>query len=185
MAEAKAKRKLQEIAQKWNQKITTEQVFGIYKNSEKYTIERQLSLLKQLFKPHIIDFDKHQSQFEADIKKNKKTSNEAFIIFLNNIVIPQVGLLKPQIAVKPATSDSKSSIKSDFESPVLCSTRVESNYKPDVVVSEVKQKLSDRFDKIQKIFFCFLLDQRKISSSDATGSSTERSSIDNIPSSIL
>lgn len=140
MAEAKAKRKLQEVSQKWNQRITSDQVFGIYKNSEKYTIERQSSLLKQMFKPYVADFDRHQSQFEADVKKHKKTSFEAFIIFLNNIIVPQTAIQKPQIAVKPATSDSKSSTKTEFESPVLCSTRVESNFKSDVVVSEVKHE---------------------------------------------
>lgn len=147
MAEAKAKRKLQEVSSKWTQKITSDQVFGIYKNTEKYTIERQLSLLKQLFKMHVVDFDRHHSQFEADVKKNKKTSYEAFINFLNNVSLPQPSLLKPQIAVKPATSDSKASIKSEFESPVLCSTRVESNFKPDVVVSEVKHENLSRFRK--------------------------------------
>lgn len=140
MAEAKAKRKLQEVSQKWNQRITSDQVFGIYKNSEKYTIERQSSLLKQMFKPYVADFDRHHSQFEADVRKNKKTSFEAFIIFLNNIIVPQSAIQKPQIAVKPATSDSKSNTKTEFESPVLCSTRVESNFKPDVVVSEVRHE---------------------------------------------
>lgn len=120
---------------KWNQKITPEQVFGIYKNSEKYTFDRQMSLLKQMFKPFVNDFDKHSSQFEMDVKKNKKTSLEAFVTFLNNISIAPPSQ-KPQIPLKPSTSDSKIS-KSDFESPALSSTRVEPNYKADVVVSEV------------------------------------------------
>ena len=137
MAEAKAKRKLQEVSLRWNPKITSDQIFGIYKNSEKYSFERHFSLLKQMFMPFVSDFDKHQAQFEADVKKNKKTSLEAFITFLNNAsIIP--ASQKPLIPAKPSTTDSKTSSKPDFESPALCSTRVETNYKPDVVVSEVR-----------------------------------------------
>src|SRR5690349_24529701 len=105
MAEAKAKKKLQEVSQRWNQKITTEQVLGIYRNSEKYTLDRQLSLLKQMFKNSVVEFDKHSSQFESDVKKNKKTTHEAFINFLNNITIIPLSQ-KPQIATKPTTSNS-------------------------------------------------------------------------------
>lgn len=134
MAEAKAKRKLQELSQRWYQKnITVDQILGIYKNSDKYTVERQSSLLKQMFKPHISDFDKHLVQWEADVKKNKRTPYDAFIVFVNNMTMTT----KPQIPQKPSL-DTKSSSKSEFESPVLSSTRVESSYKPEVVVSEVK-----------------------------------------------
>lgn len=131
MAEAKAKRKLQDMLAKWNQKFTAEQVIGIFA-SEKYSFEKQKSLLVKLFKPYVADYDKHHALFEANVERNKKTALEAFIIFLNSVMIaPQ----KPQIATKPArVSDSKLSVKSDFESPALSSTRLET---PDVVVSEV------------------------------------------------
>lgn len=145
MAEISAKKRLQEVSQLWNPKITLEKVLGIYKNSEKYTLERQLSFLTQLFQKSVKEFDKHQAQFETDVKKNKKTPYEAFIIFLNNIAIiaaPQ----KPQIAAKPKTSspaEFKVSIKSEeFESPALsgalCSTRVENNN--EIIVSEVGER---------------------------------------------
>lgn len=137
MAEAKAKRKLLELSQKWNQKISVDQVFAIYKNSEKYTFERQVNLLIQMIKPYCSDFDKHLAQFEADVKKNKKTPYEALIVFLNNATIRSTSV-KPQIPVKPIVDSSKMSSRSDFESPVLSSTRVEGSAKPDVVVSEVK-----------------------------------------------
>lgn len=139
MAEVKAKKKLQEVSQRWNNRITTEQVLAIFKSTDKYTFERQTSLLKQLFKNFVSDFDKQMSQFEVDVKKNKKTVYDAFLNFLNNMSLSPV---KPQIAVKPTSgSDSKlltASTKTDFESPALSSTRVDNIYKPDVVVSEVK-----------------------------------------------
>lgn len=135
MAEAKLNKKMNEVSKRWNQKITPEQVFGIYKNSEKYSFERQVSFLKQFFKPFVTDFDRHQAQFEVDVKKNKKTSYEAFIVFLYNInIIPPSE--KPQIAPKSSISDSKASSNNDFDSPALCSTRVDTVYKPDLV-SEV------------------------------------------------
>lgn len=89
-----------------------------------------------MFKPFVSDFEKHQAQFEVDVKKNKKKSMEAFVTFLHNMSVVPLSQ-KPQISAKP-TNDSKASAKSDFESPALCSTRVETSYKPDVVVSEVK-----------------------------------------------
>lgn len=152
MAEAKAKRKLQELSQKWNQKISVDQVFAVYKNSEKYTFERQVNLLKQMMKPYCSDFDKHCQQFEVDVRKNKKTSHEAFIVFLNNATIGMPSV-KPQIPLKPIV-DSKMSLKSSIESPVLCSTRVESTLKSEVVVSEVSLSGGD----IQNLIHRFVLD---------------------------
>jgi hypothetical protein len=139
MTEVKAKKKLQEVSQRWNQRITTDQILGIYKNSDKYTFERQTAILRQMFKSFILDFDKLAAQFEVDVKKNKKTAYDAFINFLCNLTLSPA---KPQIAVKPTSaSDSKlltTTTKSDFESPALSSTRVDHSYKPDVVVSEVR-----------------------------------------------
>lgn len=140
MEEIKAKKRLSEVSQRWNQKISTDQVLGIYKNSEKYTVERQMSLLKQMFKNFVLEFDKHQAQFETDVKKNKKTSYEAFVNFLNNITLIPASQ-KPQIATKPSTSTinnstEKLSSKSDFESPALSSTRVDNNGKAEIIVSE-------------------------------------------------
>jgi NAD-dependent SIR2 family protein deacetylase len=139
MAELKAKRKLQEVSLRWSKSYTPDTIIGTFKNNEKYTHERLLSILKSLFKPHIADFDKHHAQFEADIKKNKKTTYEAFIIFLTNAtVLPAVQ--KPQIADKPQTLkiNPSLSVRSDFESPTLSSTRVDNgSNKAEVVVSEV------------------------------------------------
>lgn len=136
MAEVKAKKKLLEVSQRWTNRVSCDQVLAIYKNDSKYTFERQQNLLKQLFKAFILDFDKLAAQFEVDVKKNKKSVSDAFIIFLSNMS------LKPIIAQKPTSaSDSKllsTTAKTDFESPALSSTRVDNNYKPDVVVSEVK-----------------------------------------------
>lgn len=153
MAEAKARKKCQEVSEKWNSKLTVDQIFGCFKNTEKYTLERQTSLLRQMFKPYIMEFDKHQAQFEADVKRNKKTPIEAFVNFLNNGTIvskPQ----KPQISIKPQasiSSESRLSSKSDYDSPALSSTRVDSNYKNDVVVSEVNIKVPVRFQFL-KVF---------------------------------
>lgn len=149
MAEAKAKKKLQEVTSKWNQKFTSDQILGLFRNSEKYTFEHQTSILKQMFKPYVNDFDKHYNQFEADVKKNKKSSYDAFLTFLNNISIA-TATVKPQIQPKPQI-DSKISTKS-FESPVLSSTRVENNYKPEVVVSEVSKKENNKFERILNLF---------------------------------
>lgn len=149
-ADAKAKRKVQELSQKWSQKISTDQVFGIYRNSEKYTVERQMSLLKQMFRPYSTDFEKNYLQFEEDVRKNNKTPIDAFVIFVNNITIVS-GSQKPQIPVKPST-DSKISTKSEFESPALCSTRVDTNSNETVVISEVNiVHLSLSSSKIQQI----------------------------------
>lgn len=142
MSEEKAKKRLLAVSQRWNLKITIEQVLGIYKNSEKYTLERQLSLLKQLFKNFVSEFDKHQAQFETDVKKNKKTAYEAFIYFLNTVsILPATQ--KPQIAAKPT---NPSSSKSEFESPVLSSTRLDNNGKSDIIVSEVSDEGRRVFD---------------------------------------
>lgn len=140
MAEAKAKKKLQESLQRWSPKVSTDQVILIFKNSEKYTLDRQQKILVQLFSANITEFSKLSAQFEVDVKKNKKSPYEAFLAFVLNMTANPVNL-KPQIATKPnSASDSKllSSTKSDFESPALSSTRLDANFKPEVVVSEVK-----------------------------------------------
>lgn len=136
MAELKAKRKLQDMLQKWNQKFTAEQVIGIFANNEKYTYDKQKQLLVKLFKPYVVDFDKHQAAFEANVEKNKKNALDAFVIFMNSASFVSQ---KPQIATKPTrVSDSKLSVKTDFESPALSSTRLDN---PDVVVSEVNIRI--------------------------------------------
>lgn len=137
MTEAKARKKLQEVSPRWGERASSEQLIGIFRNSEKYTLERQSNILRQFFKPFVPDFDNLSAQFDVDVKKNKKTPYEAFINFLCNMSLRPS---KPQIAVKPTSaSDSRLLLptKTDLESPVLSSTRVE-NCKPDVVVSEVK-----------------------------------------------
>ncbi|CRK86952.1 CLUMA_CG000769, isoform A [Clunio marinus] len=142
MADVKAKKKLQEFVQKTNQKFSSDQIMGVYKNSEKYSFEKQSSILKQLFKPYTPDFDKYQSQFENDIKKSKKTSYDAFVSFLNNITLNNT---KPQIPAKPSLSIEETvRAKNDFESPVLCSTRVEGSQKQQetVSLSEIKERLA-------------------------------------------
>lgn len=135
--EAKAKRKLQDLLLKNNltQKFTAEQVLGIF-GSEKYTFEKQKKFLGNLYKPYVLDFDKHSALFEVNVEKNKKSPLESFIIFVNSVTMaPQ----KPQIATKPTrVSDSKLSTRSEFESPALSSTRLDT---PEVVVSEVTKVL--------------------------------------------
>lgn len=150
MAEITAKKRLQEVSQRWNQKISIDQVLGIYKNSEKYTLERQMSLLKQMFKNYVQEFSKHEAQFEADVKKNKKTTYEAFISFLNNILVVPASQ-KPQIAAKPRTSSTALSSKADdFESPALSSTRVDNNNVPsEIIVSEVSKQCGSAFIEIK------------------------------------
>ena len=142
MAEVKAKKKLQESLQRWNPKVSSDQVILIFKNSEKYTLDRQQKILVQLFSANVAEFQKLSSQFEVDVKKNKKTPYEAFLAFVLNMTANPVNL-KPQIATKPnSSSDSKllTSTKSDFESPALSSTRLDANFKPDVIVSEVRSR---------------------------------------------
>lgn len=157
MAEMKAKRKLQEVSLKWKTQISTDNVMGIFKNTEKYTYERQCGLLKQMFKPYVNEFDKHQAQFDEDVKKNHKSPYEAFINLLLNITIVQ-NPTKPLIPLKPqTTSDSKLSSKSsgskssgskiDFESPALCSTRVDNTERSEIVVSEVSLYNNQRSSK--------------------------------------
>lgn len=147
MAELKAKRKLQEMLQKWNQKFTAEQVIGIFANNEKYSYERQKHLLGKVFKPYVVDFDKQQALFEANVEKNKKNALDSFIIFMNGATFASQ---KPQIATKPTrVSDSKLSVKTDFESPALSSTRLDN---PDVVVSEVNIKIQLRCRSLKTNF---------------------------------
>lgn len=152
MAEAKAKKKLQDMLLKWNQKFTAEQVIGIYANNEKYTYEKQKNFLAKLFKPYVADFDKQQALFEANVEKNKKNSLDSFIIFMNSATFASQ---KPQIATKPTRiSDSKLSAKSEFESPALSSTRLGT---PDVVVSEVNNKIQLLVYLVSIIFLPFRL----------------------------
>lgn len=137
MAEVRAKRKLEEIAAKMGNKISADQLFYIFKNNQnKYSHDKLVEFLRNYVKIHILDGDKLILQYETNVKKHSKTSHEAFIIMMNNAVILQ-NSSKPPIAVKP-TLDAKLSIKSDFESPALSSTRLENNPTPEIVVSEVK-----------------------------------------------
>lgn len=140
MAEAKAKKKLHEVSLRWGKaNVTPDMVFSIYKNPEKYTTERQISLLKQMFRNHILDYDRFESQFETDVRKNKKSSYDAFVIFLNNITLqPKLqNAAKPPTSTKSVSLDSKLNTKSEIESPALSSTRLDHNNLPEVVVSEV------------------------------------------------
>lgn len=138
MAEIRAKRKLEEISLKMGNKVSADQLISVFKNQQnKYTLDKLLDFLKKHIKIHILDGDKLISQFEVNIKKNGKTSYESFVILMNAATVVQSTQhsMKPPIAVKP-NLDSKLSIKSDFESPALSSTRLEHNA-PEIVVSEV------------------------------------------------
>lgn len=139
MAEIRAKRKLEEIATKMGNKISAEQLFHIFKNNHsKYSHDKLIEFLRNYIKIHILDGDKLITQYETNVKKHSKTSHEAFIILMNNATVIQQAS-KPPIAVKPTmpTLDAKLSIKSDFESPALSSTRLENVPTPEIVVSEV------------------------------------------------
>lgn len=151
MSELKARKKLEEIAVKWNGKVSADQIIHIFKNSNnKYPNEKLLGIAKQYIKNQISDGDKLITQFEVNIKRNQKTPYEALVIMLNNATVCQSPTLhqslqqqqqiqKPTIPLKPSNLqvESKISVKNDFESPALCSTRVDANNTPDIVVSEV------------------------------------------------
>lgn len=124
MEEVKAKKKLNEIAPRWNlqKAFTPDAVLKIYKNSDKYSLERQASILSSLVKPCVSNFDDIKKQFELDVVKNKKTPYDAFIRCLNNAVVLPEASQKPKIAAKPARSG-------DFDSPTLSSTRVDKNHR--------------------------------------------------------
>lgn len=148
MAEIRARKKLLEVSLRWQKPISSDSFLKIFKNPEnKYSYERQFNLLRQMFRPHVVEFQKHEAQFDEDVKKNNKSPYEAFINFLVNITIIPLPV-KPQIPAKPQISDSKMSSKSDFESPALCSTRVDNNYKqevrPELVVSEVSSDTNSK-----------------------------------------
>jgi hypothetical protein len=135
MAELKAKKRLDEITAKLGGKLTSDQLIAVFKNtSNKYSNEKLFGIVKQYIKIHLIEGDKLYYQFEINVKKNQKSPYDALLIMLNNAtVISQ----KPTIAAKPINlqpTESKLSVKSDFESPALSSTRVD---QPQIVVSEV------------------------------------------------
>ena len=85
MSEIKARKKLEEIAVRWNGKVSAEQIATVFKNANnKYTTEKLISIAKQYFRQQIVDGDKLITQLEVNIKKNQKTPYEALIIMLNN-----------------------------------------------------------------------------------------------------
>lgn len=133
MAE-KARSKLFELQQKWWSPKTTsvvspEQVIRVFQNTEKFTQEKQNSILATLIKPHVTNYDDIRKQYDSDTQKHKKTPYEAFVKLVNNAVFVPVAGQKPQVPVKPT--------KHDFDSPTLSSTRVENKRRSDVNVSEV------------------------------------------------
>lgn len=136
MAEIRAKKKLEEVFSKGaTSKITVEQVLQIFKNEQnKYTAVKLSGFANSYIKPNILDGDKLFAQYDINIKKHQKTPYEALIIMMNNATVIQQG--KPPIAEKPNLS--KLSVRSDFESPALSSTRYETNT-PEIVVSEVRR----------------------------------------------
>jgi hypothetical protein len=140
MSEAKAKKKLEEISVKWNGKVTADQILKVFKNVDnKYNNEKLSGIAKQYIRVHLADGEKLFMQYEMNVKKNQKTPYEALILMLNNA---SSQIQKPQVPVKPTNLnlhlDSKISVRSDFESPALSSTRVDNNnHTPDIVVSEV------------------------------------------------
>lgn len=123
MEDIKARKKLSELALRWNHKsYTPDNVLKIYKNSEKYAIERQMSIMSGLIKPHVSNYDEVKKQYDLDITKNKKTPFDAFVKCVNSA---QIATEKPKIAVKPT--------KGDFiESPTLSSTRVEKQRRSEI-----------------------------------------------------
>lgn len=150
MAEIRAKKKLEELSTRWNGRISADQLLNVFKSSQqKYTVEKLASIAKQYVANHCTDGAKLVTQFETNVKKNQKTPYEAIIIMLNGatISLPHSNSqqpIKPQIPVKPSTlqCDSKITKTTDFESPALCSTRLEprletNNTPENIVVSEV------------------------------------------------
>ncbi|XP_070491244.1 gamma-tubulin complex component 2 homolog isoform X2 [Chironomus tepperi] len=160
MSELKAKKKLDEIAVRWNGKVSPEQILLVFKNSNnKYSTEKLITIAKQYFKNQMLDSDKLLTQFEVNVKRNQKTPYEALIIMLNNASISQSPTLisssqqqKPTIPLKPSNLqvETKISAKNDFESPALCSTRVDNNNSPDIVVSEIKEKLAQATQQVSR-----------------------------------
>lgn len=137
-ADPRVQRKISEISKRWSVNATADAVYKAFAK-DKYSLEKQLQFLRQYFKSHVSDFDIHYKQFEENVRKNNKSSEEAFILFLTNAPIATTSA-KSLIAKKPTLSgDSK--LSGDFPSPNLCSTRVDGNYKQDVVVSEVRSSL--------------------------------------------
>ena len=161
MSEIKARKKLEEIAVRWNGKVSAEQIATVFKNANnKYTTEKLISIAKQYFRQQIVDGDKLITQLEVNIKKNQKTPYEALIIMLNNasvcqspnlhqILTPTQQIQKPTIPLKPSNLqvESKISVKSDFNSPAICSTRLDIyTSTPDIVVSEVNLSTGSYLD---------------------------------------
>ena len=149
MSEAKARKKLEEIAVRWNGKVSADQILHAFKNlNSKYSNEKLIGIAKQHLRNHIVDGDKLITQLEVNVKKNQKTPHEALILMLNNATLTQSPniqqqqspqqILKPTIQPKPSNLqvEPKLSAKNDFESPALCSTRLENNI-PEIDVSEV------------------------------------------------
>lgn len=151
MSEAKAKKKLEEVALRWNGRASVDQILHVFKNSQnRYSNEKLLDIAKQYLRNHLVDGDKLLTQFETNIKKNQKTPYEAFVIMLNNGTVitssnsnlqqqqKSQQIHKPQIPVKPSNLQIESTLsnKTDFDSPALCSTRLENNAQ-EIVVSEV------------------------------------------------
>lgn len=146
MSETKAKKVVQELIQRWyTGKVSEERLWDMFKNGEKVAAERRVDVLNKFFKSHVADYDIHLAQYENNIRK-KKTPLNAFIIFLNSVTlvssVATAGASKTQLAPSKlsitgqTTFDSKMSLKNEFESPALSSTRVEPN---EVVVSEVNK----------------------------------------------
>jgi len=146
MSELKARKKLEDIAARWNGKVSADQILHVFKNSSnKYSNDKLVNMAKQYLRNQIVDGDKLITQLEVNVKKNQKTPYEALIIMLNNSTISQSPILqqsapiqKPTIPLKPSKLQVETIIskKSDFESPALSSTRIENNT-PDIIVSEV------------------------------------------------
>jgi hypothetical protein len=133
MEETKAKKKLNEIVPRWklSKQISADGFCKTFKNTDKYTLDKQVSYLNTLIKPFVSNYDDIRKQFELDVTKNKKTPYDALIISLNNAIILPEQSTKPKIAAKPTSKAS------DFESPTLSSTRVEKTFNRRSDLTEV------------------------------------------------
>lgn len=143
----KARAKLIELQPKWpttkpGTVLSVDQILRIFQNSEKYTPEKQSSLLLTLIKPHVTNFDDIKRHYDLETTKARKTPYEAFVKLINNAVLVPAAGSKPQVPAKPTK-------QSDFDSPVLSSTRVDNTTKrtSDVNLSEVRMvNLCKRFN---------------------------------------
>lgn len=92
-----------------NIQFTADQLLSIFKRL-KYSHAQYSSIIKQLFKSNVAEFDRLFKAYESGV--SRKSEYEAFVAFLINI------------NYNNASPIGKSA---EFESPALCSTRITDN----------------------------------------------------------